>query len=196
MKRKVLVVAAVLSALVLSSCSQVNSAAKVGKIDITTNQVQNSVNQIIKEREGFDTSQSNLPTGENLNLSVLQFHLYAALFDEIAKKTKLPITDGEVAKERAAIVARLGSEDSLPAALVNAAIAKEDFSKYLRTVVIAAKLRAALSQASGAQAGDAELQKLLISAGKSEGVKVNPRYGTWNYETGMVDKASANPAIK
>lgn len=196
MKRKVLVVVAVLSALTLSACSRVNSAAKVGKHEITTNQVQTSVNQILKERQGFDTAQSNLPTGENLNLSVLQFHLYSALFDDIAKETKLPITDGEIAKERASVVARLGSEDSIPAALVNAAIAKADFPRYLRTVVIASKLREALSQAQGGAADDSALQKLLIAAGKNQGVTVNPRYGTWNYETGMIDKATKNPAIK
>jgi hypothetical protein len=195
-KRKVLVVVAILSALTLSACSQVNMAAKVGKQIISTNQVQGSVNQILKERQGFDTSQSNLPSGKDLNLSVLQFHLYSALFDQIAKEIQLPVSDGEVAKERASIVSRLGAEDKIPTALVNASIAKADFPRYLRTVVIASKLREALAKASGAAADDAALQKLLITAGKKQGVTINPRYGTWNYETGMIDKTTKNPAIK
>jgi hypothetical protein len=32
--------------------------------------------------------------------------------------------------------------------------------------------------------------------GKEEKVKINPRYGVWNFETGNVDPAVDNAAVK
>ena len=85
MRRKALVLIALISAFVLTGCSQVNTAGRVGKKEITNKEVQTTINQILQERRKFDTSQSNLPTGAQLNLSAFQFHLYSALFDAIAK---------------------------------------------------------------------------------------------------------------
>lgn len=197
MKRKVLVVLAIASALVLAGCSNVTMAAKVGKKEITTKQVQTSINNILKERSKFDTTNNqNLAKGAQLNLSVLQFHLYSALFDAIAAGAKLPVTDGDIAKERAALIAQIGSEDKLPMALANASIATEDFPRYLRSVVIVAKLKQALVAAGDTSTDGSGLQKVIIAAGKREGVQINPRYGAWDAEAGSIKQAPANPAIK
>lgn len=197
MKRKVLVIVAVASALLLSGCTNVNMAAKVGKKEITTKDVQTSINNILKERAKFDTSSNtNIATGAQLNISVLQFHLYSALFDAIAAGAKIPVSDGDIAKQRAALVAQVGSEDKLPVALANASIAVEDFPRYLRSIVIVAKLKQALVAAGDTSTDGSGLQKVIIAAGKREGVVINPRYGAWDAEAGTIKQAAANPAIK
>ena len=195
MKRKPLVVIGIISAFLLAGCSQVNTAAKVGKTEITTTQVQTTVNEILKERAKFDLGHANLPTGSKLNVSILQFHLYSALFDAIAKGTKLPVTDGDLAKERSAIIAQVGGEDKLPAALANASIAMEDFPRYLRSVVIVAKLKEALVASGDKSTDGSGLQNLIVAAGKQEGVSVNPRYGSWNPSAATIDLAPANSAV-
>ena len=196
MKRKVLVALSIVSAVVLTGCSQVNTAAKVGNKIITTNEIQTSVNNILKERSGRDLTNSNLPTGSKLNVSVLQFHLYSALFDAIAKGTKMPVSDGDIARERASIVAQVGGEDKLNAALAGASIAQSDFQRYMRSVVIVAKLKQALVAAGDKSTDGSGLQNVIIAAGKQEGVEINPRYGSWNAASGTIELAPANPAVK
>jgi predicted small secreted protein len=194
-KRKVLILIAVVSAFTLAGCSQVNTAAKVGKKEITTKEIQTTINQILNERRGFDFSQANLPTGAKLNVSVLQFHLYSALFDAISVGAKLPVTDGDLAKERAAIIAQVGGEDKLHYALANASVSYEDFPRYLRSVVIVAKLKAALAASGDTSTDGSGLQKVIIAAGQHEGVEVNPRYGSWNSTSGTVDAPTPNSAV-
>ena len=196
MKRKVLVVVAIASALVLSGCSSVNEAAKIGKTEITLTTVQSSINDVLKERAKFDTTNSNLPTGKDLNLSILRFHVISALFDALAVGANLNVTDGDLAKQKATIISQIGAEDKLPAALVNASLAEKDLPRYLRTVVIANKISEIVKASGDTSTDGSGVQKLIIAAGKHEGVTINPRYGTWNYETGAIDVAAKNSALK
>ena len=196
MKRKVLLVVAIASALVLSGCSSVNEAAKIGKTEITLTTVQSSINDVLKERAKFDTTNSNLPTGKDLNLSILRFHVISALFDALAVGANLNVTDGDLAKQKATIISQIGAEDKLPAALVNASLAEKDLPRYLRTVVIANKISEIVKASGDTSTDGSGVQKLIIAAGKHEGVTINPRYGTWNYETGAIDVAAKNSALK
>jgi len=195
-KRKVLVLVAIASTLILSGCASVNSAAKVGKVEITLNTVESSINDVLKERRTFDTTNSNLPTGKELNLNIVRFHVISALFDALAKGAQLNINDGDIAKQRALIISQLGSEDKLPGALVNASLAKKDFNRYLRTVIIANKMTEIVKASGDTSTDGSGVQKLLIAAGKHEGVTINPKYGVWNYTSGSIDAAAPNSAVK
>ena len=196
MKRKLLVVGSIIGALLLSGCASANSAANIGKTEITLNTVQSSINDILKERTKYNTANSNLPSGQSLNVNVLRFHVVSAIFDYLADGAKLKITDGDLAKKKAEIIAQIGSADQLPGALVNASLASKDLNRYLRTVVIADRL-SAIVRASGDTSTDGSgVQKLIIAAAKHEGVTINPRYGTWNYTTGNIDAAAPNSALK
>jgi hypothetical protein len=194
-KRKALVVVAIISALTLTSCSQVNSAASVGNTEITLNTIQNSVNEVLKERAAINTSGQNLPTGQTLINSILQFHLYSALFDVLAKGTNITVTDKDIENERQKIYSQIGSPANLPKALAGASIAQSDFNRYMRTVLIVAKLNAMIAATGDKNINGSSLQKLVIAAADHEGVKVNPRYGVWNSQTGSIDGAVPNSAL-
>ena len=61
--KKALAVLLVGAALLLSGCTTANSAAKVGKTNISESVIENRVAAIIQERKGVDTSQMQLTTG-------------------------------------------------------------------------------------------------------------------------------------
>ena len=182
--------------LVLTGCSSSNSAATIGKTDIPNATVQSSINDIIKERTKVDTTGMNLATGVELNTNAIRFHVVSVLFDDIATKIKLKITDAEIAQRRKGIIEQVGSEAELNPALVNAQIAQKDFPRYLRTVLLAEKFSEALKAQGDTSTDGSGIQKLLVAMAKEEKVKLNPRYGVWDYENANIVPAADNAAIK
>ena len=182
--------------LVLTGCSSSNSAATIGKTVIPNATVQGSINDILKERTKVDTKGMNLVTGVELNTNAIRFHVVSVLFDDIAAKIKMKVTDAEIAARRKGIIAQVGSEKELAPALVNAQIAKKDFPRYLRTVLLAEKFGNALKAQGDTSTDGSGIQKLLVAIGKEEKVKLNPRYGVWDYDNANIVPAADNAAVK
>ena len=57
----------VISLLVLTGCSKLDSAATIGDISISQAQAQGVIDEILEERTKIDTSQLQLISGEELN---------------------------------------------------------------------------------------------------------------------------------
>ena len=182
--------------ILVTGCSSSNSAATVGKTEIPLKTLQGTVSEIIKERSKVETAELNLATGEELNVNAVRFHVISVLFDDIAERIKVKITDAEIAARRADIVLQVGGEDRLAFSLVGAQIAPRDFERYIRTVLLAEKLGEALKANGDTSTDGSGIQKLIVGMGKEEKVKINPRYGVWNYETGNVDPVVDNAAVK
>jgi len=194
--KKIVAVASAGLLLVLTGCSSSNSAATVGKTEIPNATVQGSINDILKERTKVDTKGMNLVTGVELNTNAIRFHVVSVLFDDVATKIKMKITDAEIADRRKSIIAQIGSEKNLGAALVNAQIAKKDFPRYLRTVLLAEKISNALKAQGDTSTDGSGIQKLLVAMGKEEKVKLNPRYGVWDYDNANIVPAADNATVK
>ncbi|MEI6867342.1 MAG: hypothetical protein WCK62_02470 [Actinomycetes bacterium] len=180
MKRIVALVSAGLL-LVLTGCSQVNSAATVGSDAISIATVQKSVDAILAERAKVDTTGMTLETGDVLARSELRFHLISLLLADVAAEKKLTVTASEIAARRASILSQVGGEAGLPKALVGAGIAAPDFNMYLNSVLYSEALtKLAESQgATKATAGTA-IQAMVVSTAGRLKVTVNPRYGKWD----------------
>ena len=195
--KKVLVVAVAALAVVLSGCAQVGAAATVGGTRISQATVQGSVDAILAERVGTDTSQMQLETGETLNRSQLRFHLFGTLLREVGAELKITVTKAEIDTQRAAILQQVGGEDQLPFALVSAGIAAQDLDLYIEAITFSDKI-SNLIAASGVpeeQIGS-EIQRLITAKAKELGVTVNPRYGTWDSEIAdVVAKDAAGSAV-
>ena len=194
--KKIVAVASVGLLLVLTGCSSSNSAATVGKTDIPNSTVQGTINDILKERTKVDTKGMNLVTGVDLYTNAIRFHVVSVLFDDVANKIKMTITDAEIAERRKSIIAQIGTEKDLASALVNAQIAKKDFPRYLRTILIAEKLGNVLKSQGDTSTDGSGIQKLLVGIGKEEKVKLNPRYGVWDYDNANVVPAADNATVK
>ena len=182
--------------ILVTGCSSSNSAATAGKTEIPLKTLQGTVSEIIEERNKVETTGLTLATGAELNVNAVRFHVISVLFDDIAERIKVKITDAEIAARRADIVLQVGGEDRMAFSLVGAQIAPRDFERYIRTVLLAEKLGEALKANGDTSTDGSGIQKLIVGMGKEEKVKINPRYGVWNYETGNVDPVVDNAAVK
>lgn len=182
--------------LVLTGCSSSNSAATIGKTEIPIATVQGSITEILKERAKVDTAGMNLVTGTELNTNAIRFHVISVLFDGIAEKISLEIKGSEIAARRADIISQIGGEDRLANSLVGAQIAPRDFPRYLRTVLLAEKMGDALKAQGDTSTDGSGIQKLLVAMGKEKKVKLNPRYGAWDYENANIVPAPDNATVK
>jgi hypothetical protein len=185
--KKFLTVAVASIAVVLTGCAQVGAAATVGGVRISQATVQGSIDSILAERSGVDTTQMQLETGETLNRSQLRFHLFGTLLREVGAELKITVTKAEIDTQRAAILQQVGGADQLPVALVAAGIAEQDLDSYIEAITFSDKI-SNLIAASGVpeeQIG-IEIQRLITAKAKELGVTVNPRYGTWDPKTADV----------
>ena len=180
----------ILSALVLSSCSNPSDAANYNDGKITIKRLQQSVSTILDERIKFNTVPQDGLTGEALTLNQLGFHVFAALLTQAAKERNVVATAADIAARRAEILQNIGSEDKLSVALVNAGIASIDLNQYLSLIVLQDKLRTVIAPTA---TDDAEviqvLQKILEETATKEKLTINPRYGVWNTKTNKIDPA-------
>jgi hypothetical protein len=179
--KKILALVAVATTLLLTGCSQVGSAATLGSTKISQATVQGSIDAILSSREGVDTSQMQLETGEALNRGQLRFHLLTALLREVGKELKLSVSKAEIDTRRQSITDQVGGAESLPNALVGAGIAPKDFDQYIEAISLSDKISQALANAGVADADmGAQIQNLVVAKAKELGVTVNPRYGKWD----------------
>jgi len=179
--KKILALVAVATTLLLTGCSQVGSAATLGSTKISQATVQGSIDAILAARQGVDTSQMQLETGEILNRGQLRFHLLTALLLEVGKEIKLSVSKAEIDARRQGIIDQVGGEEALPNALVGAGIAPKDFDQYIEAISLSDKITQALTAAGVSEADmGAQISKLVVAKAKELGVTVNPRYGKWD----------------
>ena len=194
--KKLIALAGVGLVLVLTACSGQSSAASIGKTEVPLSTVQDTINEILKERNKVETEDLTLAAGVELNTNAIRFHVISVIFDDIAEKIEMTVTDAELAARREDIISQIGSEDGLAFALVGAQIAPQDFERYIRTVLLAEKIGAALESQGETAADGSGIQNLIIAMGKEQKVDINPRYGSWDYETGNITPPADNEAIQ
>lgn len=195
--KKIIALIGALSLAGLTACGSVNSAATLGDITITQEELQSSVDQLLTERAAVDTSQMQLESGATLNRSQLRFQVVTTIFEEIAKELKINLTDSEITTSRANLIAQSGGEAALPTNLVAAQIASTNFDKYIRASLITNKINEALLATGVAEADlNSRISQLVSAKAKQLKISINPRYGTWDAEVGdIVEIDSAGDAV-
>ena len=195
--KKILTALALISALTLTACGQVDTAASFGDTKITQAQAQSIVDEILAEREKTDTSQMQLETGNALNRSQLRFSIITSVFDEIAKELKIKVSSTEIENTRTGILEQIGGEEQLQMNLVAAQIAPSNFERYMRVTVLSNKLAGALGMAGVAEADvQSKISELVQKKAKQMKVTVNPRYGRWDEATAeLLPEDSAGDAV-
>lgn len=195
--KKKLAALAVISALVLTGCSQANVAATLGKETISQSEIQKRVDEVLASRKAVDTSGMQLERGEALNRAQLRFVIVTDVMNKIADELAIKITNTELATTKTALIQQGGGEAQIAMNLVGAGIAPSDFDRYIRAVMISNKVNAALVQSGIPQAdADTKFSQLISAKAHQLGIVVNPRYGTWDdASTNIVAKDAAGSAV-
>ena len=182
------VITTVLAALVLTSCSSMNSAITIGDKEFSTSDVQKPVDEVLRDRKIVDTTGMQLAEADELLRNQAQFFIVGVLLDRIATDKKLSVTNADIAARRTEILTQVGGESELPKALVGASLAQSNLDAYLKILIISEKLSKdiILSGVSSEQAAE-EVNKIVVAVAKKLGVKVNPKYGTWNPDTASIE---------
>ena len=182
------IITTVLAALVLTSCSSMNSAITIGDKEFSTSDIQKPVDEVLRDRKKVDTSQMQLAEADELLRNQAQFYIVGVLLDRIATDKKLSITNADIAARRTEILSQVGGEAELPKALVGASLAQSNLDAYLKILIISEKLSKdiILSGVSSEQAAE-EVNKIVVALAKKLGVKVNPKYGKWNPDTASIE---------
>lgn len=195
--KKILTALALISALTLTACGQVDTAASFGDTKITQAQAQSVIDEILAERGKTDLTQMQLESGNALNRSQLRFTIITSVFDEIAKELKIKVSSTEIENTRTGILEQIGGEEQLQMNLVAAQIAPSNFERYMRATVLSNKLAGALGMAGVAE-GDVQskISELVQKKAKQMKVTVNPRYGRWDEATAeLLPEDSAGDAV-
>ena len=191
--KKILGALLVVAALVLTGCSQANSAASVGDTKIKLSELQTQVDSILEERKTVDTSQMQLETGEALTRSQLSYMISNLIIQELAKSEKIQISASDLEAYKAEIFANIGGEANLPNILVNASIPASGLEEVLRRDLILRKLSERETAAGTNQStANQKIQTLVIDMANKLKVTVNPRYGTWDAKSLTI--VAAEPA--
>jgi hypothetical protein len=195
--KKILTALALISALTLTACGQVDTAASFGETKVTQAQAQAVIDEILAERTKVDTSQMQLESGNALNRSQLRFTIVTSIFDEIAKELKIKVSSTEIENTRNGIYEQIGGRAQLSMNLVAAQIAPSNFERYMRATIISNKLAGALGIAGVAEADvQSKISELVQKKAKQMKVSVNPRYGRWDEATAeLIPEDSAGDAV-
>ena len=194
------VITTVLAALVLTSCSSMNSGITIGDREFSSNDIQKPVDEVLRDRKKVDTAGMQLAEADELLRNQAQFYIVGVLLDRIAIDKKLSVTNADIAARRTEILSQVGGEAELPKALVSASLAQSNLDAYLKILIISEKLSKdiILSGVSSEQAAE-EVNKIVVAVAKKLGVKVNPKYGKWNpitasIESGDITDGAVTPA--
>lgn len=185
--KKILTTLVIATGLLLSGCSNVDTALSLGDTKITTAELQANVDEILVERTKVDTSQMQLETGETLLRSQLQFQLLLTGFAEIAKDLSIKVSNSEIAARRAELLQSRGGEAGLAQGLVAATIAPSTLDAYIRGVITTEKLGQALVQTGTAENDvQSRIQQLFVAKVSELKLTINPRYGQWDETTAQI----------
>ena len=181
----------------LTACNS-SMAAQIGDTKISASDVQSRIAEILSERTKYDTTGMQLSTGEELNRSETRFLVVATIFDKIAAKNGIKISQAMKDAKKAEIYKSLGSQAQLGNALVSAQLAPSDFDIYIQAVLISEKLQeGAIAAGVDAANAGAAVQQLIIEFSKTEKIVINPQFGKWDITVAdLVTFDAAGSAVK
>lgn len=181
----------------LTACNP-SMAAQIGDTKISASDVQSRIAEILSERTKYDTTGMQLSTGEELNRSETRFLVVATIFDKIAAKNGIKISQAMKDAKKAEIYNSLGSQAQLGNALVSAQLAPSDFDIYIQAVLISEKLQeGAIAAGVDAANAGAAVQQLIIEFSKTEKIVINPQFGKWDITVAdLVTFDAAGSAVK
>lgn len=160
------------------------AAAVVGDTRISTETVTSSADQLLQETP-------DISRDEAVRASAA-YRIEYAVVDELAQRQDPPVTavEGEVTALRNDLVRRAGGPEQLDQAFAQSRVASSDQDAFLRSLLLREKIGAQLvpgDDPTQAEARGAAVQQAAQQLVEDLGIRVNPRFGTWDPQTFSVD---------
>ena len=156
-------------------------AATIGTVKISAKQLNETVKAVIAERKTVTTTGMTLAYGDSLTAEELNYYVVSTLLAHTLTANKLSITDAQVKEREASILKQEGSAAKLRAGEVSAGIASKDFDGYIREILAIEALTAMVEkQGTAVTDSGTAVQGLVRVVANKEGVKVDPKFGTWS----------------
>ncbi len=185
--RRTAVAAALAAGVALSGCSATErpgAAAVVGgqRIDVRT--VQQSTTELLEARGaqgGGDPADAQRATLGHMILS--------RVLEAAAKDRGVEVSSAQVAQRRREFEQSFGGAKQLETAILQENVAPSYGAQFLKDIVTIERLGEDLVPGDAQQVQQqrgAELGKLLKTTGNRLDIEVNPRYGTWDLQSGGI----------
>ncbi|MYS20508.1 SurA N-terminal domain-containing protein [Streptomyces sp. DvalAA-14] len=175
-----------------SGASDAGSAAVVGQHRIKVSTLQSEVNELRTAAGATPQGAQLLDSAGDLSTQMLGRLVEDEVLDQALADAKVSVSDSEVEKDHQAALAQFGgSESQLDSTLlVNYGVAKSDVTHFFYRDVASGKLIQSLGLQPGSDGGNTALSQALAKTATSVGVRVNPRYGTWDAKKGTIGAQS------
>lgn len=175
----------------LAACGppRAGSAVIIGSDRIPISQIQHQVSQVVQQRQqaGQDAQPAAALTQEQLQRLIL-----SRIVARMAADQGVTVTQAEVDERRQSIVTQAGSQAAFDKQVASADIPPGTLDSYLKDRLLEGKIGQALvpnaSTPAQQQELSAKISELAARTSRALGIKVNPRYGSWN-----ADKFSLDP---
>jgi hypothetical protein len=171
-----------------SGPADAGAAAVVGDHRITVSALQAEVNELRTAVSGSPQGAQLLDSAGDLSTQMLGRLVEDEVLGQALSESHVTVSDSEVEQDHQAALAQFGgSESKLDSTLlVNYGVAKSDVTHFFYRDVASGKLIQSLGLQPGSDGGNTALAQALAKTATSIGVRVNPRYGTWDAKKGSI----------
>lgn len=197
----VVAIAATIAVLSVGGCASVDpsrsGAAVIIEGDrITIDELQDKVELIAQEREAAGAQP--VPAADESRQQIQRMIVHRIL-ENAAAAHDIAITPSEIDQRIAELEQQFGGADAFAAEVAARSIASTDVRTFISDDLMVTRIGEALVPGAASQEELArrqdELNEFLIATARELEVTVNPRYGTFNPETGQVDPPES-PAVQ
>jgi hypothetical protein len=150
------------------------SAAVVGNDRVTDAQLADQVTVV--------TAALGIQSSAKANQVVLDRLIRAELYDELAARNGIEITDGEVTKFLNETAAQVGGQQALNDQLLQSGVPESEVFGFAHTFLVQKALAEKLAPGKSQQEQGVILGAAVIELSKELDTRVSPRFGTWDSE--------------
>jgi SurA-like protein len=185
-----------LAAPALTACgsgpAHAGAAAVVGDHRITESTLQAKVNEVRSAEAKSPQGAQLVGTSGKLSSQTLSMLVQNEVIDKAVRDAGISVSDSEVQQEHGQALQQFGgNEAQLESALLTQyGIAPSGVNEFFRTNVGVGKLIQSLGFQPGSDNGNAAVLAQISRTAKSLGVRVNPRYGTWDPRKAIIGTAT------
>ncbi|MGA9146922.1 MAG: hypothetical protein WBZ04_05130 [Candidatus Nanopelagicales bacterium] len=150
------------------------SAAVIGNDRVTDSQLSDQVTVV--------TTALGIGSSAKANQVVLDRLVRAELYDELAARNGIDVTDGEVTKFLNETAAQVGGQEALNAQLLQSGVPQSEVFGFAQTFLTQKALAEKLAPGKSQQEQGVILGAAVIALSKELDTRVSPRFGTWDAE--------------